>query len=248
VADILDRDCSGESGGDGGAKEVVGMQLSHPLRAVTPSLDGDVLAFLARADAAFTGRQLAQAVGASSEGARLALARLVEQGVVQRAAAGSALMFRLNRDHLAAAPIIALASMREELLRRIRTRLTAWESAPVFAALFGPTARGEERPDSDIDLFLLRPTTAPADQTRWRDQVAQLEGDVTRWTGNDTRILELGVDDLTAHQLTGSEEETASGAVPWDDSVLDDILGEGIPLAGEASLLRQARRSLRSGR
>ncbi|MBK7624108.1 MAG: hypothetical protein IPJ14_15950 [Kineosporiaceae bacterium] len=78
------------------------MEISRPMRIITAALDGDLLAVLARADHAFTGRQLARLAGASSEGARQALARLVVQGIVQREPAGAAQMYRLNREHLAA--------------------------------------------------------------------------------------------------------------------------------------------------
>src|SRR5512142_2569560 len=96
------------------------VELSHTLRVVTSALDGDVLGVLARADAAFTGREIARLVGASKEGTRHVLARLVEQGIVRREPAGAAQMYRLNRDHLAAPAIIELAGLREELLQRLR--------------------------------------------------------------------------------------------------------------------------------
>ncbi len=220
------------------------MQLSHPLRVVTASLDGDLLAVMAGADAAFTGRQLARMVGSSSEGARLALARLVEQGVVSRQPAGAAQMFRLNREHLAASPILALVSLREQFLSRVRAELAAWAPAAVYAALFGSSARGDERVDSDIDVFLLRPAGVGSDDDGWRAQVARLEADMTRWTGNDARVLEFGVDDLARHRRAASRSVTDPGVV--DDSVVDDVLRDGIPLAGDPGPLRRTRRALPS--
>jgi hypothetical protein len=216
------------------------VQLSHPLRVVTASLDGDLLAVLSGADAAFTGRQLARMVAASSEGARMALTRLVEQGVVHRQPAGAAQMFRLNRDHLAAGPILALASLREQFLDRVRAELAAWAPGPAYAALFGSSARGDERPDSDIDVFLLRPTGVDGSDAGWRAQAARLEADMTRWTGNDARILEFSADDLARHRRPGRDPDVV------DDSVVDDVLRDGIPLAGDPGLLRMTRRSPRS--
>lgn len=210
------------------------MQLSHPLRVVTAALDGDVLAVLSRADAAFTGREVARLVGASKEGVRHALARLVEQGIVRREPAGTAQMYRLSRDHLAAPAIIALAGLREELLQRLRRALADWQPAACYAALFGSAARGQERPDSDLDLFLLRPDGITADHPAWDAQVAALAEHATAWTGNDTRILQVGVDEL--------------GDVDEPGGVLDDVLRDGIPLAGSEAALRRARRSVRSPR
>lgn len=160
------------------------------------------------------------------------MARLVAQGIVDREAAGTAQMYRLNRDHLAAPLVIGLAGLRQEFLARVRDRLASWKPAPAYAALFGSAARGEERPRSDLDLFLLRPQRVVYDGPRWRDQVTELERDVTRWTGNDARVLEVGVDE--ARDLS------------TDPSVLDDVLRDGVSLAGEPVALRRLVRSLRS--
>jgi hypothetical protein len=210
------------------------VELSHTLRVVTSALDGDALEVLARADAAFTGREVARLIGASKEGTRQALARLVEQGIVRREPAGAAQMYRLNRDHLAAPAIIALAGLREELLQRLRGTLADWRPAAVYAALFGSAARGRERPDSDLDVFLLRPAGISADHPAWDAQVTVLADRATAWTGNDTRILQIGIDEL--------------GDVDEPGGVLDDVLRDGIPLTGTESALRRARRSVRSPR
>jgi DNA-binding Lrp family transcriptional regulator len=210
------------------------MQLSHTLRVVTAALDGDVLAVLARADTAFTGREIARMTGASKEGVRQVLVRLVEQGIVRREPAGAAQMYRLNRDHLAAPAVIALTGLRDELLRRLRRTLADWQPPASYAALFGSTARGQERPDSDLDLFLLRPAGIAADHPAWDAQVNALADRATAWTGNDTRVLQIGIDEL--------EDVDEPGGV------LDDVLRDGIPLAGNETTLRRARRSIRSPR
>ncbi|MFN8078354.1 MAG: nucleotidyltransferase domain-containing protein [Kineosporiaceae bacterium] len=206
------------------------MEISRPMRIVTAALDGDLLAVLARADHGFTGRQLARLAGASSEGARQALARLVVQGIVQREPVGAAQMYRLNREHLAAPAVLALADLRSTLLNRLRDALSAWDPAADHAALFGSAARGEQRADSDLDICIVRPDAVSADDPTWRTQIARLEHDVTRWTGNDARVLELAsTDDLSTDT----------------ESVVDDILREGIPLSGEATALRRLRTSPR---
>jgi hypothetical protein len=199
---------------------------------VTSALDGEVLEVLARADAAFTGREVARRIGASMEGTRQVLARLVAQGTVVRERAGAAQMYRLNRQHLAAAAVIALAGLREDLLTRLRQLLAGWAPAPAYAALFGSVARGQERPDSDLDVFVLRPAGLDGDDPAWDAQVAHLATQATAWTGNDTRVLQFGLDDLADVDEPGG--------------VLDDILRDGIVLAGRESVLRRALRSIRS--
>src|SRR4051812_29514068 len=97
------------------------MNLSHPIEVVTPTVDADALAVLAGADAAFTGRQVHQVAGRHSErGVRNALHRLVEQGIVTSERVGAADRYALNREHLAAPHIEALANLRSELLARAR--------------------------------------------------------------------------------------------------------------------------------
>lgn len=201
------------------------MELSRPMRVVTAALDGDLLAVLAGADAAFTGRQLARLVGSSGEGARKALTRLVAQGIVKQEQAGAAHLYRLNRDHLAAPAILALAGLRSTLLERLRSALAHWQPQPGYAALFGSAARGEDRIDSDLDICVVLPDDVAADDGAWRRQVAALEADASAWTGNDTRVLELCGSDMQA-----------GGA-----SVVDDILRDGIALAGDPDALRRLR-------
>jgi predicted nucleotidyltransferase len=201
------------------------MLLERPLATVTPSVDGDVLAVLAGADAAFTPADVQRLVGRHSvPGTRKALNRLVEQGVVDVNKAGNAFMYRLNREHLAAPAIIELANLRGVLIDRIRAAIVAWEVPAILAVLFGSAATRNMRPDSDIDLFVVR--RAPdADDEMWRTQIADLQRDITKWTGNDARVLEYRVADL-GH---------------GHDPVIDDIRRHGIRIVGDEALLHPSR-------
>lgn len=201
------------------------MILSQPLSVVTPTVDGDVLRALALADASFTTGELHRLIGAHSvDGVRKVLLRLTAQGIVSAEPAGRAYLYRLNRDHLAAGPIEALARLREALVERLRDELGAWAVPAVFGALFGSAVRADMRLDSDLDLLLVRPDRA--DSRAWADQVTELCLSATRWTGNDTRVLEYAASEIRKH---------ATG-----DTVLAAVRDEGITLAGDAVWLRQA--------
>src|SRR4030081_362509 len=104
------------------------MDLSRPLSTVTPTLDGDVLAVLARHDAAFTTGQLHRVLTQhSEEGIRKVLQRLNRQGILLSDRVGNAFTYQLNRNHLAAEHIIGLARLQETLLNRLGDRLASWE-------------------------------------------------------------------------------------------------------------------------
>lgn len=205
------------------------MELGRPLATITPTLDGDVLAVLARSDVTFTTGQLHRVLTQNSEeGIRKVLLRLVKQGVVHSDRVGNAFTYRLNRDHLAAEYIIGLAGLQGKLLKQIEDRLEAWKLPPVYAAVFGSAARGSMTADSDLDLLLVRP-----DDDRdalWETQVNDLAADVTRWTGNDTRPLEFTASELASR---GS-----------DEPVLRAVLDHGLTVAGNRAWLN---RQLRKG-
>jgi hypothetical protein len=203
------------------------VDLAHPLAVVTPTLDGDVLAALALADSSFTPGQLHRILSVHSEdGIRRVLHRLTGQGIVTSERVGHAFTYRLNRRHLAAGAIIALARLQGTLLDRIEQALAAWEFRPVYGAVFGSAARGEMRAGSDIDLLLVRPDTC--DRERWDELASGLAADIAEWTGNDTQVLEF----------TESEVREAGTAEP----VLRDVRDRGLIVAGSSAWLTRVLR------
>ena len=167
------------------------MDLRRPLTTVTPTLDGDALAVLAGGDVEMSGREVHRLAGRGSEhGMRKVLDRLAAEGVVLRRSAGQANLYKLNRDHLAAAAIESLAGLRQELLRRMRAAVDAWDVAAEVVVLFGSAARGAAERGSDIDLLVVRQDAVDSEDATWRTQLTSLAEAVTAWTGNDTRLLE----------------------------------------------------------
>lgn len=204
------------------------MELNRPLATITPTLDGDVLAVLARHSVTFTTGQVHRVLAQhSEEGVRKVLRRLTSQGIVLSERIGNAFAYRFNHDHLAAQYVVGLARIQETFLARLEGLLESWQFPPVYAAVFGSAARGQMATSSDIDLLLVRPRAAA--DAEWEDQVNDLAATVTRWLGNDTRVMEF------------TENEIATRG--RDEPVLNDVLQEGLTVAGKRSwLIKQLRR------
>lgn len=169
------------------------MNFCRPLGVIAPTLDGDVLAVLARADASFSARAVHRLLGRASEsGVRKVLERLRKEGIVLAEPAGKAILYCLNRQHLAAACIEELANPRHLLIQRLALLSRDLQPLPVYGAIFGSVARGEAGPDSDLDMLLVRPTAVEEDDLEWRAVVGRLEELATALTGNACRSLEYG--------------------------------------------------------
>lgn len=207
------------------------MQLDRPFRVVTATLDGEVLSVLARAEAEFTPSELRVVLGSySSEGIRKVLKRLVAQGIVVERRVANARSYRLNRAHIAAPAVEALASLKGVLVEKMRDRLAAWPTPPVYAALFGSGAGGDMQTDSDLDVFIVRPPDVDPEEGGWEGQLASFVRDVADWTGNDVRVVEYGADELTP-------------ALRTKERVLRDIADTGIRLVGPVGFLARLARS-----
>lgn len=85
------------------------MDHVNPLSVVTPTLDGPVLLALSATTGRLTGRQVHRlARSGSADGVRKALARLTKQGIVLAEEQSHAILYQLNRNHVAAEPILEL--------------------------------------------------------------------------------------------------------------------------------------------
>ena len=176
------------------------MNLSMPVEAVVPTLDGPVLLALAKLTGPVTGRQVHQLAGVGSEaGVRKVLARLVRQGLVRQSPAGGAYLYAINREHLAWPAVELLAGMRGQLLAHLRREFGEWDPRARCAALFGSAARGDGDVDSDIDILVIRQRRVVSDDEAWQTQLDRLREGVSAWTGNPCQIYEIGSDELEQH-------------------------------------------------
>jgi predicted nucleotidyltransferase len=209
------------------------MDLSNPSEAVLPSVRGAVLRVLARTDVPMSGREVAARAGQRVGYRRVSqvLGELVEAGFVLRESHPPAYLYRLNRDHVGAEPLLKLADLRGRLVCRITETVGSWKPAPEALWLFGSVARGEGTADSDIDVLVVRPSAIDDTDPTWRRQLADLADRVSAWSGNDCQILEYSSAELTA-------------LVNADDPLIEELRREAIAIAGRPPLevLRTTRR------
>lgn len=173
------------------------MDLRAPLRTVTPTLDGPVLAALAGADAPLTRAQITRLVGDASEaGVRKVLARLNGQGVVLEDRIAGRFIYSANRDHLAWLGIEHVLSAPAELDHRISCLADAWQVQPLSIELFGSVAQGTSTSESDIDVLVISPELQDPERETWEQQIDVLRDRIEVWTGNRCDVLVLNLVNL----------------------------------------------------
>jgi predicted nucleotidyltransferase len=196
--------------------------MSQPINTVVPTLDGPVLVVLARTTKPLTGRKIHQlAAGGSETGTRRVLRRLASTGLVIADQVGASVQYSLNREHLAAQPVLHLTTLRQTLFDRMRDAIDQWPSQPSHVSVFGSTARGDGNLDSDVDLLIVHRT--PERPSSWAIQISELAGQVHAWTGNHLQTYEISGSELMQHIIAG--EPILS---EWQR---DSVIIHGLPFA-----------------
>jgi predicted nucleotidyltransferase len=201
------------------------MDLGSPVLDVAPAVRGALLAALARLEEPVTRRQLAAAAGVAPGNASAVIEDLIDSGLVTETVAGRASLVRLNRSHLAAGPVMALAGLRGELIARLRERLAEWPDLR-GAWIFGSVARGDADRTSDIDLLIV---VADPDSSDLHERLSGLHADVRTWTGNDMQVVE-------------HSPASWRTLVRAQNPLVEQIRLDGIALAGDATALLERRR------
>lgn len=188
---------------------------------VAPAVRGALLQALARLEQPVTRRQLAAVAGVAPGNASAVIEELIHSGLVSETLAGRSSMVLLNRNHLAAGPVVALAGLRGELIRRLREQLSTWPDLH-GAWLFGSVARGDADSDSYVDLLIVADDIqAP----NLHERLSRLQADVRSWTGNDLQLVE--------HSPASWQK-----LVRAKNPLVQQVRQDGIALAGDtASLL-----------
>lgn len=168
------------------------MDWTSPRDVITSRVTNEVACALAARVGPVTGREASRLVGRSEAGVRSALGSLVESGLVRAVPSSHAVLYEINREHLAYPAIALLADLRGALIGALRDEIAGWAIAPDGACLFGSVARGEAGPDSDLDLLVVRPAAVAESDSVWQRQVDDLHRRATALTGNYASVLQVG--------------------------------------------------------
>jgi predicted nucleotidyltransferase len=157
-----------------------------------------------------TGRQVHRVVG---EGHSLwsvqeALKYFVSVGLVEQVLAGRSILYTINPEHHA---VVALEPLADPVALLRSTIRDVADDVVEAVLLFGSTARGEAKIDSDIDLAVV--TRVP-----WDGRV-DLAETVTSRFGNACEVVVFLSDEFTVLAEQG-------------EPIIGEILRDGIPLLG----------------
>ena len=185
------------------------MDLSSPLRSIAPGLDSAVLQVLAGTESGLSASQIARLTNRGTRVGQLpVLNRLVEHGLVIAEPANRGFLYRLNREHVLAEPVVTAVGARTTILQRLARAVTTLRPEPVHVSVFGSFARGAAGPDSDLDVLIVTQEGAELDED-WRDQLQMLADRVLTWTGNRMEHVTLPVDRLRDLVAQGEPVATA---------------------------------------
>jgi hypothetical protein len=181
------------------------MDLGRPAAIIMPAGTEAVLRVLAGTDGSLGVREVARLAGVSANRASQVLGELVDHGLVLVEHRGAGRLCRLNRDHLAAEPLLALVGLRGRLLDFLRSEVESWPRRPLHVSLFGSAARGDGTTGSDLDLLVVRPDRPrAADDERWDQQLFDSGERIAAATGNRAAWLITTPADL--HRAVKSTE------------------------------------------
>lgn len=168
------------------------MDFAEPLQALVPGATGRVLDVLVHTTMPLSGRAIAQLAEVSPAQAARVLPRLAELGLVRRTFAPPAVLYEFVHDHVVADALHLVAGIGFVFLERLGKEVASLRPAPAAAAVFGSLPRGEARPDSDIDLLVVRPERVGPDDDEWQQGLDTIRVRGRRLSGNPVEILEVG--------------------------------------------------------
>ena len=163
----------------------------------------------------WTGRELARAAGVSTAQAARDLKDLLDVGVVGRQVHGRSFAWSWRQKHALSSGLASLFSLESDLRANLETEIAReLLGLPIQRALlFGSVANGDERADSDVDIFVQ--VRSQSDKARVEDALEKVRERVWSRFGNPVSSLVY---------------TSAEVARPRNPDLLREIEREGLPL------------------
>lgn len=147
-----------------------------------------VLRALARYPKEFTSRELSGYCSVSVRGVIDILTLFEQYGFIKSRRVGKSILWKMDENNcLTKSLILPFFEVERNLLGHLKRRIsTRVKRFPVQkAVLYGSVARGDERPDSDIDLLLV-----VKEKDKWVEELQdRLRGEILQLFGNMLSIL-----------------------------------------------------------
>jgi hypothetical protein len=175
---------------------VCAVDFSRPISSLIPGSTGRILDVLVSSSDELNLTTVADLARVSTSQASRVLPHLVQLGVVSRHDVPPSSLFSLNRDHVAAKPLMDLLHIGDRLADVLADLAAGIEPAPVNVTLFGSAARGQATASSDIDIVVVRPRGIEDADESWSTTLADWSEAVLRSTGNHVNVVEIGEDEV----------------------------------------------------
>jgi predicted nucleotidyltransferase len=175
------------------------VDFAAPVQALIPGAQGRILAVLSETTAELNLRTVARLSGVSLAQASRIMPALVQLGIVARRDVPPSALFHLVAQHVAARPLLELARARLTVLDELGHSAGQLAPPPASVVVYGSFARGDSRPDSDIDLLVVRSHHVSEDDNGWHDDLETWRRQTQQHTGDQVEILEVDEHDAGRH-------------------------------------------------
>ncbi|MBU4193647.1 MAG: nucleotidyltransferase domain-containing protein [Actinobacteria bacterium] len=166
------------------------MRYHEPLNEILGNkVQVKLLRVLVRTKSSFTGRELARLIGHSQNQTRLALEELERNGLVVWQSAGRSHLYSADKDNIIITDLLEAGfRLEDNLLNQLAAGFFEEVGKDlVSVVLFGSVAKGEEKPDSDVDLVVV--VRDKVDLKSIEDLVAEASVKVAQRFGNQTTAI-----------------------------------------------------------
>jgi predicted nucleotidyltransferase len=187
----------------------------RPVEAVIPGAQGKLLAVFAETTAGLSVRTAARLSGVSLAQTSRILPELATLGVLDRTEIPPSIVYQLVEENVASRAIRLLARSRDHVLAELGELAKSMVIPPVSIIVFGSFARGEARPDSDVDVVMVRERHVDA-SSEWSEGIDEWRRGARRLTGNEVEVME--VDQLEVSSLLRSRRPV------WQDIHRDGVV------------------------